>query len=328
MVRMRAFDERVGDLFADGALPGFVHLYLGQEAVGTGAIAALEADDFIVSTHRGHGHGIAKGMDPERMLAELYGHAPGNCGGKGGSMHIADTGVGMLGANGIVGAGAPIAAGAALQAQYKDTGEVALAFFGEGAVGQGQVHEAINLAATWDLPAVFLIENNQYSEATPVWKEFNVEDLSVIATSYGIPGHTIDGMDVEAVYETVLEAATRARDGDGPTVIEAKTYRYHGHFEGDPEPYRTKDEVAEWRDRDPIDAFAARLRDAGELDDGERESMAEAARAEVAAADEAARDAPDPDPERAFADVFAVPAPEVEAFRERMDPERDPEVGR
>jgi pyruvate dehydrogenase E1 component alpha subunit len=323
MVRMRAFDEAVGELFEDGELPGFVHLYLGQEAVGTGAIAALEADDYIVSTHRGHGHAIAKGVDRGEMMAELYGKDTGTCGGKGGSMHIADTEVGMLGANGIVGAGAPIAAGAALTAQYTDGHAVSLAFFGEGAVAQGQVHEAINLAATWDLPAVFLIENNRYSEATPVETEFNVEDLAAIAEGYGIPGHTVDGMDVERVFETVFEAARRARTGDGPTVIEAKTYRYRGHFEGDPEPYRTPDEIEEWRARDPVETFAERLLEAGELDEGRLDQFRDAAREEVQGAIESARDAPDPDVEVAFADVFADPAPEVAAFRERMGPRSD-----
>jgi len=319
MLEMRAFDEKVGELFESGQLPGFVHLYLGQEAVGAGALAALETDDYILSTHRGHGHAIAKGLDPQRMMAELYGKAGGYCGGKGGSMHIADPGSGMLGANGIVGAGVPLAAGAALQSQYADAGRVALAFIGEGAVAQGQVHEAVNLAATWDLPLIVLIENNQYSEATPVEREFNVEDLSEIAGSYGIPGHTIDGMDVEAVYETVLRAAERARGGAGPTVVEAKTYRYRGHFEGDPEPYRDAAEVEAWRERDPIESFRKRLLTANELTDEEYEMFEAEARDRIERAATDAGDAAHPDPDRAFEHVFAKPVPEIQAFREQLE---------
>jgi pyruvate dehydrogenase E1 component alpha subunit len=304
-------------------MPGTMHQYNGEEAVAAGVCAHLRDEDYITSTHRGHGHCLAKGADPNAVMAEMFAKSTGCCKGLGGSMHIADFGVGMLGANGIVGAGAPIAAGAALTAQYTDGHAVSLAFFGEGAVAQGQVHEAINLAATWDLPAVFLIENNRYSEATPVETEFNVEDLAAIAEGYGIPGHTVDGMDVERVFETVFEAARRARTGDGPTVIEAKTYRYRGHFEGDPEPYRTPDEIEEWRARDPVETFAERLLEAGELDEGRLDQFRDAAREEVQGAIESARDAPDPDVEVAFADVFADPAPEVAAFRERMGPRSD-----
>jgi len=319
MLEMRAFDEKVGELFESGQLPGFVHLYLGQEAVGAGALAALETDDYILSTHRGHGHAIAKGLDPQRVMAELYGKAGGYCGGKGGSMHIADPGSGMLGANGIVGAGVPLAAGAALQSQYADAGRVALAFIGEGAVAQGQVHEAVNLAATWDLPLIVLIENNQYSEATPVEREFNVEDLSEIAGSYGIPGRTIDGMDVEAVYETVLQAAERARGGAGPTVVEAKTYRYRGHFEGDPEPYRDAAEVEAWRERDPIESFRERLLAADELTDEAYEAFEAEARDRIERAATDAGDADHPDPDRAFEHVFTKPVPEIQAFREQLE---------
>ncbi|ELZ62664.1 2-oxoacid dehydrogenase E1 component subunit alpha, partial [Haloferax sp. ATCC BAA-644] len=273
MLTIRAFDTKAADLFSDGELPGFVHLYVGEEAVGVGACSALESDDYITSTHRGHGHCISKGLDPDLMMAELFGKANGYCNGKGGSMHIADVDAGMLGANGIVGAGPPLATGAALTSHLKGEDTVSLAFFGDGAVAQGQVHEAINLAATWDLPAVFLVENNQYGEATPVEKQHNVQNLSETAEAYNIPGFTVDGMDITAVYEAVKEARKRAADGEGPTFIEAETYRYHGHFEGDQQPYRTEEDVAIWKDRDAIESFKRRLVDAGTITEAEFDEM-------------------------------------------------------
>ena len=318
MLLIRAFDSKAGELFGDGELPGFVHLYIGEEAVGVGACAALEADDYITSTHRGHGHCIAKRLDPEKMMAELYGKADGYCNGKGGSMHIADVDAGMLGANGIVGAGPPLATGAALTSQHKGEDTVALAFFGDGAVAQGQIHEAINIAATWDLPAVFLVENNQFGEGTPVEKQHNVQNLSETAEAYNIPGFTVDGMDVTAVYEAVKEARKRAADGDGPTFIEAKTYRYRGHFEGDPEPYRTEENVEAWRDRDAIESFKRRLIDAGTLTEEEFDEMEKRVQAEIEAAAENAKDADYPDPSEAYEDMFHETVPDISAFANRM----------
>ncbi|WP_119820893.1 thiamine pyrophosphate-dependent dehydrogenase E1 component subunit alpha [Halalkaliarchaeum desulfuricum] len=316
MYRIRAFEDAAGDLFADGELPGFVHLYKGEEAVGVGAAAALEPDDYITSTHRGHGHCIAKGLDTEKMMAELYGKANGYCNGKGGSMHIADVEAGMLGANGIVGAGPPLATGAALTAHRNDDDRVALAFFGDGAVAQGQVHEAVNLAATWGLPAIFLVENNQYGEGTPMEKQHNVENLSETAEAYNIPGFTIDGMDVTAVEEAVTEARKRALAGDGPTFIEADTYRYEGHFEGDHQPYRDEEEIEAWREKDPIDQFKQRLIDRGELTEDEFESIREEIDAEIDAAIESAQQADPPEPHEAYEDMFAEPAPEIAQFAE------------
>ncbi|MFW5924193.1 MAG: thiamine pyrophosphate-dependent dehydrogenase E1 component subunit alpha [Halanaeroarchaeum sp.] len=315
MVTIRAFDDRAGKLFADGEIPGFVHLYIGEEAVAVGATTAIEDDDYLTSTHRGHGHSIAKGLDPKRMMAELFGSTEGYCNGKGGSMHIADVDENMLGANGIVGAGPPIATGAAWSAQYHDEDRIAISFFGDGAVAQGQVHEAINLAATWSLPAVFLIENNQYGEGTPVEKQHNIADLSRSAESYGIPGFTVDGMDVTAVEEAVAEARERALAGDGPTLIEAETYRYRGHFEGDQQPYRTEAEVDEWREnRDAIETFKQRLIDRGELTEDDFAAIEDEVESEIEAAVEFARDAPLPAPEDAYEGMFVDQVPEIERF--------------
>jgi pyruvate dehydrogenase E1 component alpha subunit len=318
MMTIRAFDTKAGELFGDGELPGFVHLYIGEEAVAVGACSALEEDDYITSTHRGHGHCIAKGLDPDRMMAELYGKREGYCNGKGGSMHIADVDAGMLGANGIVGAGPPLATGAALTSHLKGDDTVALAFFGDGAVAQGQIHEAINLAATWDLPAVFLVENNQYGEGTPVEKQHNVQNLSETAEAYNIPGFTVDGMDVTAVFEAVREARKRARDGEGPTFIEADTYRYRGHFEGDQQPYRTKEDVAVWQDRDAIESFKRKLVEAGTITEDEFDEMEAEIDEQIEQAAAEAKEAPYPDPSEAYEDMFSATVPEINEFAQQM----------
>jgi pyruvate dehydrogenase E1 component alpha subunit len=318
MLRIREFDGRAAELFADGEIPGFVHLYIGEEAVAVGAVGALNDDDYITSTHRGHGHCIAKGLGPDRMMAELFGSSEGYCNGKGGSMHIADVDANMLGANGIVGAGPPIATGAALQSTLRDEDRIALAFLGDGAVAQGQVHEAINLASTWDLPVVFVIENNQYGEGTPVADQHNVEHLSDQADAYNIPGVTVDGMDVTAVYDAVEEARQRALDGEGPSVIEAETYRFRGHFEGDPQAYREESEVEQWEEeRDPIEAMIAKLQDQNEITEDEVASMRADIEATIDEAVENARDAPRPDPSEAYEDMFDEPAPEIGQFAEQ-----------
>lgn len=317
MLTIRQFDTKAGQYFADGEIPGFVHLYIGEEAVATGTCAALEPDDLIASTHRGHGHCIAKGLDPDLMMAELFGKRDGYCNGKGGSMHIADVESGMLGANGIVGAGPPLATGAALSIDYQDRDQVALAFLGDGAVAQGQVHEAINMASTWDLPAIYLIENNHYGEATPVEDQHNVSQLSDTAQAYDIPGVTVDGMDVTAVDEAVGEARKRARAGDGPTIIEAETYRYHGHYEGDEQNYRTDEELEQWKQRDAIDAFRDRLLDRGELTDDEFEEMQAAVEETIDDAIEYAQNSEYPAPEEAYDDMFAESVPEIEQFATR-----------
>jgi pyruvate dehydrogenase E1 component alpha subunit len=318
MLTIRQFDTTVGERFADGEIPGFVHLYVGEEAVGVGACAALEDDDYITSTHRGHGHCIAKGLDPKHMMAEIYGKRDGYCNGKGGSMHIADVDAGMLGANGIVGAGPPLGTGAALTIDQKGKDQVALSFCGDGGVAQGQFFEAANLAATWDLPVIFLVENNHYGEGTPVEEQHNVEHLSDTAGAYDIPGVTVDGMDITAVYEAVTEARQRARNGEGPTFIEAETYRFHGHFEGDEELYRDDDEVEQWKARDPIDTFAERLMDRGELTEEEFDDMEREAEATIEEAIEFAMDSPEPGPEEAYDDMFADEVPELTDFARQL----------
>jgi len=253
MVEIRTFEDAAGKNFADGLIPGFVHLYAGEEAVGVGVCAHLTDRDYITSNHRGHGHCIAKGVDIPGMVAELMGKSTGICKGKGGSMHIADVHKGMLGANGIVGGGLPLAVGAALTARTLKTGGVAVCFFGDGASNQGTFHESLNLAAIWKLPVVFVCENNGYAEATPFAYHCSTSDIANRAGGYEIPGVVVDGFDLFAVYEAAGEAIARARRGDGPTLLEAKTYRFYGHFQGDAATYRTPAEIALFRDRDPID---------------------------------------------------------------------------
>lgn len=315
MLLIREFEETVKTLFADGELPGFVHLYSGEEAVATGACEALADDDYITSTHRGHGHALAKGLDPKRMMAELYGKAAGYCGGKGGSMHIADVESGMLGANGIVGGGVPIATGAALSSQYQGEDRVALSFFGDSAIAAGQTHEAINFGATFDYPAIYVIENNQYGEFRHYSEQHNIDDLSEAAAAYGIPGVSVDGMDVEAVYEAVSRARDRAAAGDGPTLIEARTYRYHGHHEGDPQNYKPDEEVEAWQEKDPIDQYKARLLEAGDLTDAEFAELEAAVAERIEMAVEFGRDAAEPTVDAAYRDNYQDDPADIEYFR-------------
>lgn len=255
MLRIRRFEETVSDLFGQDKIRGTTHLYIGEEAVAVGACYAIHPDDYITSTHRGHGHCIAKGARLDRMMAELYGKIDGYCKGKGGSLHIADLTAGNLGANGIVGGGIPIAVGSGLTAKYKKTGKVTVCFFGDGAVNTGAFHEAVNLAAVWKLPVVFVCENNLYAMSMPVREAFPIQDIAERAQAYGIPGVVVDGMDVLAVKEAVEQAAERARRGEGPTLIECKTYRYLGHSKNDPRAYRTREEEQEWKARDPIKRY-------------------------------------------------------------------------
>ena len=255
MRTIRVFEERASDEFLAGKIPGFVHLYAGEEAVAVGVCAHLTDEDFITSHHRGHGHCIAKGVDLNAMVAELLGRETGACRGKGGSMHIADVHKGMLGANGIVGGGFPLADGAGLTAKVNGRRQVAVCFFGDGASNQGTFHEGLNLAGIWKLPVIFVAENNGYAETTPVSYHMSCRDIAERAAGYGMPGVTIDGLDVFAVYEAAGEAIARARRGEGPSLIECKTYRYHGHFVGDTMTYRTKEEVASYQARDAIQAL-------------------------------------------------------------------------
>ena len=267
---IRAFEERVDALRTSGRLQGSAHLYIGQEAVATGVCARLNADDYVASTHRGHGHAIAKGVDVARMMAELYGRATGTNHGKGGSMHIADTSVGMLGATGIVGAGTPIALGAALSAKTRHTQQVAAAFFGDGAMGQGPIYECLNMAAIWKLPMIFVCENNGYAESTSAEYALSTRDLSRRAAAFEVPAFVVDGQDVFAVYERMGEGVVRARAGEGPTFLECKTYRYYGHFLGDdPLRYRTREEESFYRSRDCIERFERAMRDSSMLSESE-----------------------------------------------------------
>jgi pyruvate dehydrogenase E1 component alpha subunit len=309
MLRIRRFEERAEELFLGGELPGFIHLSIGQEATAAGACAALRRDDYITSTHRGHGHCIAKGAPVERMMAELFGRVDGCCKGKGGSMHIADFAVGMLGANGIVGGGATLAAGAALAARLKRTDQVSLCFFGDGAANRGPLHEACNLAAIWKLPVIFFCENNQYASTTSVSYALSVRDVAARAAAYNMPGVVIDGNDVLAVYEATSAAVHRARDGAGPTLIEAKTYRWRGHFVGDPQLYRSTEEVETHRAGDPILRHVGRLLEAGIVGAGELEQLQREVAAEIEAAVEFGRASPRPAPESALEDLFATPLP-------------------
>lgn len=260
MLEIRYFEDRVHQLFAKGILPGFVHLYAGEEAVAAGVCAHLNDEDTITSTHRGHGHCIAKGCDLKGMMAEIYGKSAGLCKGKGGSMHIADFDKGMLGANGIVGGGFPLACGAALTAKYKKTKNVSVCFFGDGANNQGTFHEGINLAAIWKLPVIFVAENNGYGEATPFSYASSCESIADRAAAYGIPGVRVDGKDAAAVFQAAGRAIERAKNGEGPTLIECMTYRNYGHFEGDAQRYKTNDEKAvHQEEKDAIAVFKSEL---------------------------------------------------------------------
>ncbi|MFC5973585.1 thiamine pyrophosphate-dependent dehydrogenase E1 component subunit alpha [Halomarina salina] len=318
MLLAREFEDTVQDRFADGEIPGFVHLSQGQEAVAVGVCGTLTVDDYITSTHRAHGHSIAKGLDPDRALAELYAKETGYCEGKGGSMHVASLEEGMLGAQPIVGASAPLAVGAGITAQYEDADWISVAFVGDGATAAGQVHEAFNLAATWGLPVVFVVENNLYSEGMRFDEQHNVEDLADMAASYGIPGEIVDGQDVEAVHDVMAEAKARAL-AEGPTLIEAKTYRYRGHFEGDQQPYRTDEEIEEWREhRDPIRNYADTLLDEGVITEDDYEALRNEVEAVMEEALAFARESEEAPAEAAYDDVFVDAVPDVEAHRSRL----------
>ncbi|MEQ9257711.1 MAG: thiamine pyrophosphate-dependent dehydrogenase E1 component subunit alpha [Roseovarius sp.] len=284
MVLIRRFELAASERYRNGDMPGFIHLSIGQEACAAGACAALEERDFITSTHRGHGHCLAKGADPKRMMAELFARASGYCKGRGGSMHIADMSRGVLGANGIVGQSMPLAVGAALTAQVTGSGAVALAFFGEGASGAGVAHEAMNMAAIWKLPVIFFCEVNRYAELSPYEVHCPLERISDRAAAYGFPGETVDGEDVFAVHDAVARAATRARAGEGPSLIEAKAFRWHGHYEGDPQGYKTADERASPESFDPVARFERNEASLRGLSETDLENICAAAEAEIAAA--------------------------------------------
>jgi TPP-dependent pyruvate/acetoin dehydrogenase alpha subunit len=304
MLLIRVFETRASEEFAKGNINGHIHTYAGEEGVAVGACTNLRNNDLITSTHRGHGHCIAKGGDVKFMMAELFGRRTGYCKGKGGSLHIADVSIGILGANGIVGAGIPIACGGGVSAQIRGTDQVCISFFGDGASNQGTFHESLNLASIWRLPVVFIAENNQYAQTTPQKYHMNVKSISERASAYGLPGVTVDGNDVMAVYETVHEAVRRARTGAGPTLVECMTYRLRGHYEGENMGYRTQDEVDDWKKRDPILRFVQQIVKMNILTEEETKKIEESVRKEVEDAVKFAKESPWPEPEEALEDVY------------------------
>jgi pyruvate dehydrogenase E1 component alpha subunit len=305
MKTIREFEERVHVEFAKGGIPGFVHLYAGEEASAAGVCMNLTDDDKIASTHRGHGHCIGKGVDVHGMMAEIYGKRTGTCRGKGGSMHIADLDTGMLGANGIVGGGPPLVCGAALAAKIKGTGGVAVAFFGDGASNQGTTFESMNLASVWKLPAIFVAENNGYAEATAAKFSVSCEDIATRAAGFGMPGITVDGHDFFAVYEATREAVQRARNGGGPSLVEVKLDRFYGHFEGDNQNYRPAGEVNRIREqKDCLNRFAARVTGEGLVAAGELAAIDDEVMRLIEDAVAQAKAAPDPLPEDLTTDVY------------------------
>jgi TPP-dependent pyruvate/acetoin dehydrogenase alpha subunit len=305
MYRIRSFELRALELQAAGEIPAVIHSSAGQEAISVGMTLALRPGDFLTSTHRGHGHLIGRGMELDRLLAELCGKKTGVCGGRGGTMHVVDLDLGILGTNGIVGAGIPIAVGAALSILLDGDDRVVMCFFGDGALSTGAFHEAVNLAALWRLPVVFACENNQYAESTPVREALPIDDIVPRAASYGIPGHVIDGNDLRACLSAAREAVGSAREGRGPTLIQAETYRYHGHYSGDRGLYRPPEEVEDWQKRDPVERLRRELLASGAADEAALAAAEQKVRDEIARAVEFARRSPEPDPGTVLDHVYA-----------------------
>jgi len=307
MLTIRAFEEKAIELFEHNLIRGNIHPCIGQEAVSVGSCSALRQDDYMVNTHRGHGNCIAKGADLRRMMAELLGKSTGYCKGKGGSMHIADFEGGNLGANGIVGGGLPIAVGAGMSIQNRGTDQVVACFFGDGATNQGTFHESLNLAALWKLPVIFICENNLYALSTPLREAVSVSRIADRALAYGIPGVSVDGMDVLAVYEEARKAVERARAGKGPTLLDCITYRFFGHFTGDPgrgATYRSKQEMEKWLERCPIKGFRNRLFEEKVLNDETEERISNRVKNVIEEAVRFGRESPFPSPNEAVEDLF------------------------
>jgi len=305
MYTIRFFEETVDDLFARGLVHGTMHLSIGQEASAVGSISALRDTDYILSTHRGHGHCISKGADLNLMMAEFMGKETGYCRGRGGSMHIADMEGRNLGANGVVGGGIPLAVGVGLSLQMQRTDEIVMGFFGDGAANQGGFHEALNMAAIWTLPVVYVCENNQYGMSMSTDRAFKIERIAQRADSYGMAGMTVDGNDVIEVFEAAVEAVERARTGGGPTLLECVTYRWKGHSKSDQELYRTKDEIAAWKKRDPVRLFRERLVTEGVITDEEASSIEAKADRTITEAVEFAQSSPEPDVDTILEGVYA-----------------------
>ncbi len=305
MYLIRRFEESAEDAYMRGLIHGTMHLSIGQEASAVGSCLPLSDGDYITSTHRGHGHCIAKGADVKQMFAEFFGKETGYCRGRGGSMHIADPAKGNLGANGIVGGGIPIAVGAALAVKKRGLNAVVVSFFGDGANNEGAFHEALNMATIWRLPVVFVCENNQYGMSTSSERSTAVRQIADRAVAYGMPGVTVDGNRVADVAEAAFAATARARAGDGPTLIESKTYRISGHSRSDRNRYRTKEEIETWRQRDPIMQFEAELQSFGLVAEAEISSLRDDVEAEISAALEYARESPSPEPSELTRDVYS-----------------------
>ena len=304
MRTIREFEETVAKFFSQGEIPGFVHLYIGEEAVATGACAHLEKQDYIASTHRGHGHAIARGASINKMMAEIFGRSDGLCKGKGGSMHIADMELGFLGANGIVGAGLPLAVGAGFAAKYMKTNGVAVCFFGDASSNRGTFHESLNMASVQKLPVVFINENNGYGISMSFKRHSNITDIADRAAAYGMPGIVVDGNDVMAVYEAAEEAIKRARAGGGPILIECKTYRQHGHFEGDACTYRTDEELNAWKAKDPLPRFSQRLQEMKIATEAEIKQIDTEVTKVITDAVEYAHNSPEPELSELTTDVY------------------------
>lgn len=305
MFLIRRFEEKSAEMYALAKIAGFLHLYIGEEAVAVGAIAAIRPDDYVISAYRDHGHCLARGSDPGKVMAELFGKATGTCKGKGGSMHIADMDKGMLGANGIVGGGPPLACGSGLTAKINKTNQVTICFFGDGASEQGTLHESLNLASIWKLPVIFVAENNGYAESTPAHYHCSVENIADRAAGYNMPGVTIDGNDIFAVYEAASQAVARARAGQGPTLLECKTYRFNGHFEGDAQTYKIAAEQEKFQqERDPIKLFRENVLARGLATEVELKAIEERVAEQIDNAVRFAEESPFPEVEETFTDVY------------------------
>jgi pyruvate dehydrogenase E1 component subunit alpha len=306
MMLIRRFEERAGQMYAKAKVGGFLHLAIGEEATIVGAVEALRDEDYLISTYRSHGHALARGTDPKNVMAELFGKVDGTSGGRGGSMHIFDVGRRFMGGYGIVGGNLPLGAGLALASDYKETEDVTLCVFGDGASNQGTFGETMNLAALWKLPIVFMVTNNRFGMGTAIDRHSAVTDLKVKGESFGVPGVECDGMDVMDTYRVTCEAVKRARSERQPILIEAETYRFRGHSMADPEEYRTKEEVEEWRKKDPIEIFAQRLVDAGVLEDGDQEKLDEEVVSQIDDAVQFADGSEFPPPESLYDDIYVL----------------------
>jgi len=304
MVKIRRVEERLMEVFATGVIPGFIHVSIGQEGVAVGVCSALRKDDYITNTHRGHGQAIAKGIDLKGFIAEIYGKRNGVCKGRSGSMHIADKASGILGSNGIVGGGIPLAMGNAFASQYLNDGRVTVCFFGDGASNEGTFHESLNLASLWNLPIMFCCENNEWAQFTPIEKYIRIEEISKRAAAYGMPGISVDGDDILAVYDAAKKAVNRARKGKGPTLIECKTHRWFGHFAGDKQKYRSPEEIETVRQYDPIQRLQKRLAELNILDAKDIDSIEQRIRWEIEQAVKFAEKSPSPEPGELFDDVY------------------------